>query len=284
MVRIAWKEPPAGNAIYCQFPALTGMEAPTKTYLIKASAEYTYIKTKEIITKIEFGGGCCFDNDCAGKLECTWETGMNHTGVCTPSGTTADLPNANTQLASLPGVLTGYKNRYTQILPAFYSDQTTRQQLQGYLVEVNTMIGSTITHVNTLNAITSSPATPLIYSQAEKDAASDLKKQFQDFGIELDWAQHVLSDRITYSILLENLTKITNNIQAFPAQQKLIAAAAVIEVRTSIGLLEAMNSYYEKKISEGFKVAEATARKLEAENLLTQYRTLEQNLVAIINR
>ncbi len=75
---------------YCSFQSMAGkLNGPTQTFLIKASANYTFLKRKNTVTKIEFGGGCCEKSDCPtieGKqLVCTWKEAtepLKRTGEC----------------------------------------------------------------------------------------------------------------------------------------------------------------------------------------------------------
>lgn len=77
---------PKSYVIYCQFKPIhfdsLKIKGPTKTFYIQAHANYTFSKTAEYNTQIQFGGGCCSDKDCPKGQICSWKEGMNFTGVC----------------------------------------------------------------------------------------------------------------------------------------------------------------------------------------------------------
>lgn len=74
--KIVWEVSEAGEegkAIWCNFEN-AGIEmgdAPTKTYIVKAHADYTFRRWETENTEIRFGGYCCSDDDCIEGKKCT---------------------------------------------------------------------------------------------------------------------------------------------------------------------------------------------------------------------
>ncbi|UCC91344.1 MAG: hypothetical protein JSV39_03445, partial [Candidatus Aenigmatarchaeota archaeon] len=72
--KIVWEVSEAdeeGKAIWCNFEDsdIQMGEAPTKTYIVKAHADYTFRRWKTKSTEIRFGGYCCSPDDCVeGKI------------------------------------------------------------------------------------------------------------------------------------------------------------------------------------------------------------------------
>lgn len=80
---ITWENMGHGAKVfYCVFKGLekTKLSGPTKTYVIRAHADYVFETWKEKDMKIEFGGKCCSDDDCLAGQECV-------NGMCVAEGT-----------------------------------------------------------------------------------------------------------------------------------------------------------------------------------------------------
>jgi len=79
---ITWSNFGFGSKVfYCYFRGLKPekLTGPTKTYIVRAHANYTFEKWKEKDLKIEFGGRCCSKNECLGGQECV-------DGMCVEKG------------------------------------------------------------------------------------------------------------------------------------------------------------------------------------------------------
>jgi hypothetical protein len=61
-----------GKAIWCNFdqPNMNMGDAPAKTYVVKAHADYNFTRWETANTEINFGGICCSKNDCASGQVC----------------------------------------------------------------------------------------------------------------------------------------------------------------------------------------------------------------------
>lgn len=84
--KITWEDLSGGSRVfYCPFEGLEPEEltGPTKTYVVKAGAEYTFTRWKEKDTRIEFGGKCCNKDDCLKGQECV-------DGMCVSEGAVAE--------------------------------------------------------------------------------------------------------------------------------------------------------------------------------------------------
>lgn len=80
---ITWSGLSAGPKVfYCPFESLgeDKISGPTKTYVVKAFANYSYTIWREKDTKIEFGGKCCSDDDCLEGQLCSSD------GMCVTEG------------------------------------------------------------------------------------------------------------------------------------------------------------------------------------------------------
>lgn len=130
IVRITWKDlSKTGYSAYCQldpYPAEGSMTAPTKTLLVTARANYTFQSFKEILTKVEFGGGCCTDGDCPGDQKCSREPGR--TGTCGPAVSLEDCDKlgeegckARSDCMWVPSSGIGYECT-RKVSPAFEAD------------------------------------------------------------------------------------------------------------------------------------------------------------------
>jgi hypothetical protein len=75
------------SMLYCRFKALDFSKlqtnGSTKTFLIKADAEYRFKQTDTEILTVDFGGGCC-RGGCPPGLECNWKPGDTEAGQCVP--------------------------------------------------------------------------------------------------------------------------------------------------------------------------------------------------------
>lgn len=73
--------------LYCRFNALKFSElqtnGSTKTFLIKADAEYRFKQTDTEVLTVNFGGGCC-RGGCPPGLVCNWQPGDTQAGQCIP--------------------------------------------------------------------------------------------------------------------------------------------------------------------------------------------------------
>ena len=74
--------------IYCSFkPLKEKVTGPTKTYLVTAHAKYRFNSWKTKSTRLQFGGYCCSDDNCAsGQKCCVYTDGGG--GYCIPEGET----------------------------------------------------------------------------------------------------------------------------------------------------------------------------------------------------
>ena len=81
--------------VLCQFKAMENMGEPTRTFLVKANASYTFSETKDLVTKLEFGGVACCEkdgdcptgetcenNECTTMKEGVWEDPRGKEGFC----------------------------------------------------------------------------------------------------------------------------------------------------------------------------------------------------------
>lgn len=74
----------SGRNLYCYFlwPASGMLSGPSKTYTVKASAKYNFLRWKTANSKIAFTDYCCKDNDCGGKGKVCNRPNSAPTGVC----------------------------------------------------------------------------------------------------------------------------------------------------------------------------------------------------------
>lgn len=71
--KVVWNNLPSGSKVlYCKFNALgeKNLGAPTKTFIVTAHAEYTFVHMETKSGKLEFGGRCCEDKDCLEGQKC----------------------------------------------------------------------------------------------------------------------------------------------------------------------------------------------------------------------
>ncbi|MEM5798295.1 MAG: hypothetical protein QXG26_02765, partial [Candidatus Aenigmatarchaeota archaeon] len=75
----------ATGVVYCLFDGLTATAIGTsKTFTIKAHANYTFTKSKAYPAKIEFGGGCCDAKDCPDPEAYICKRKEGEIGACVP--------------------------------------------------------------------------------------------------------------------------------------------------------------------------------------------------------
>ena len=68
--------------IYCPLGPIEGITQPTETYVIKATATYTFKKYTDMLAAVGFAAGCCKDEDCIEGQVCFWDGSKEKPGEC----------------------------------------------------------------------------------------------------------------------------------------------------------------------------------------------------------
>lgn len=139
--RIEWRDLSEGPKVFfCPFEKLGSdkLTGPTKTYIIRAHANYTFTRWKEKDTKIEFGGKCCGDDDCIADQICTQEGMCIAEGSASPEdlcpGICSRLPTTGDELDSIVTRVAGSNGIDKDLIVAIMNRETNSNHCEGLFV------------------------------------------------------------------------------------------------------------------------------------------------------